>query len=340
MIKPLPGTVQVAGEYGAFSDGTECPVGRASASTLTCWPGRSEAGCESVASVAPSAADLTAIGNSTPDGFTGHEMLDGVGLIHMRGRVYDPAVGRFLSVDPIVRDAGASQSWNGYGYVEGRMLSARDPSGWSTEEIVVSATRDGGPGLRSNVSFGLDSYFRQLRAARAWTPASERQIDLGGWPVPLRVEEVVVVTGAPIPEPVPPPVTLASVDAEAPPSFGPIPPPRLPCETDVAILVNLTGTAVEPLVDLNIAVLATKTDRLSRAAACGFAYVGVGLALNDIYRGWDEGNNTRVAWGVMDLVASGASVNPLLAPVTSTYFMARFVVSMHQPAGQRSSCGP
>ena len=140
-----------------------------------------------------SAADLTAIGNSTPDGFTGHEMLDGVGLIHMGGRVYDPAVGRFLSVDPIVRDAGASQSWNGYGYVEGRMLSARDPSGWSTEEIVVSATRDGGPGLRSNVNFGLDSYFRQLRAAPPWTPgAVSRGACQGGSDCPPGLEEVVV----------------------------------------------------------------------------------------------------------------------------------------------------
>jgi RHS repeat-associated protein len=59
-------------------------------------------------------------------------MLDGVGLIHMAGRVYDPTVGRFLSVDPLVRDAAASQSWNGYGYVEGRVLSATDPSGWQT----------------------------------------------------------------------------------------------------------------------------------------------------------------------------------------------------------------
>jgi len=59
-------------------------------------------------------------------------MLDGVGLIHMAGRVYDPTVGRLLSVDPLVRDAAASQSWNGYGYVEGRVLSATDPSGWQT----------------------------------------------------------------------------------------------------------------------------------------------------------------------------------------------------------------
>ena len=82
-----------------------------------------------------SAADLTAIGNSTPDGFTGHEMLDGVGLIHMRGRVYDPTVGRFLSVDPIVRAVDASQSWNGYGYVEGRVASWTDPDGWSGRRL-------------------------------------------------------------------------------------------------------------------------------------------------------------------------------------------------------------
>jgi len=82
---------------------------------------------------APSAADLIAIGTTTPEGFTGHEMLDGVGLIHMNGRVYDPAVGRFLSVDPLVRDLGASQSWNGYGYVEGHVLSSTDPSGYDPQ---------------------------------------------------------------------------------------------------------------------------------------------------------------------------------------------------------------
>ncbi|KLN58859.1 hypothetical protein WH96_20785, partial [Kiloniella spongiae] len=36
----------------------------------------------------------------TPRGFTGHEHLDAVGIIHMNGRVYDPELGRFLSADP------------------------------------------------------------------------------------------------------------------------------------------------------------------------------------------------------------------------------------------------
>ena len=40
----------------------------------------------------------------TPRGraYTGHEMLDNVGLVHMNGRVYDPTLGRFLSADPLI----------------------------------------------------------------------------------------------------------------------------------------------------------------------------------------------------------------------------------------------
>ena len=58
----------------------------------------------------PTPAELAAIAATTRDGFTGHDMLDSVGLIHMRGRVYDPVIGRFLSVDPLVRDVTAAQS--------------------------------------------------------------------------------------------------------------------------------------------------------------------------------------------------------------------------------------
>jgi RHS repeat-associated protein len=37
----------------------------------------------------------------TNRGFTGHEHIDEMGLIHMNGRVYDPQIGRFLSTDPV-----------------------------------------------------------------------------------------------------------------------------------------------------------------------------------------------------------------------------------------------
>ncbi len=59
---------------------------------------------------------IVTIGNNsvTTRGFTGHEMLDAVGIIHMNGRIYDPSMGRFLQADPFVQDPTNSQSLNRY----------------------------------------------------------------------------------------------------------------------------------------------------------------------------------------------------------------------------------
>jgi len=67
----------------------------------------------------------------THRGFTGHEMLDNVGLVHANGRVYDPVLGRFLSVDPVFQFPTNTQSLNPYSYVLNNPLSATDPSGYS-----------------------------------------------------------------------------------------------------------------------------------------------------------------------------------------------------------------
>ncbi len=64
-------------------------------------------------------------------GFTGHEHLDEVGLIHMNGRVYDPTIGRFLQADPIIQDGYDGQNYNRYSYVVNNPLSLTDPSGFS-----------------------------------------------------------------------------------------------------------------------------------------------------------------------------------------------------------------
>lgn len=67
-------------------------------------------------------------------GFTGHEMLDEVGLIHMNGRVYDPTLGRFLSADPFIQDDWfGTQAFNRYSYVQNNPLSYTDPTGMITE---------------------------------------------------------------------------------------------------------------------------------------------------------------------------------------------------------------
>ncbi len=67
-------------------------------------------------------------------GYTGHEHLDNVTLIHMNGRVYDPQLARFTSPDPFVPAALYSQSYNRYAYVYNNPLKYIDPSGFRPEE--------------------------------------------------------------------------------------------------------------------------------------------------------------------------------------------------------------
>jgi RHS repeat-associated protein len=64
-------------------------------------------------------------------GFTGHQQLDDLGLIHMIGRVYDPIVGRFVSADPTVQAPGNGQSFNRYTYCMNNPLSLTDPTGYN-----------------------------------------------------------------------------------------------------------------------------------------------------------------------------------------------------------------
>jgi RHS repeat-associated protein len=80
----------------------------------------------------PSLANpITLIGFATDRGFTGHEMLDEVGFIHMNGRIYEAVSGRFLSPDPIVQAPFDLQNYNRYSYVMNNPLSFTDPTGYS-----------------------------------------------------------------------------------------------------------------------------------------------------------------------------------------------------------------
>ncbi len=75
----------------------------------------------------------------TKRGYTGHEMVDEVGVIHMNGRIYDPRLGRFLQADPFVQAPTDLQSYNRYAYVRNNPLNATDPSGYFLEMAVYWA---------------------------------------------------------------------------------------------------------------------------------------------------------------------------------------------------------
>lgn len=72
------------------------------------------------------AGTLTAL---TDRGYTGHEMMDEVGLINMNGRIYDPAIARFMSADPYVQSPMNTQSYNRYAYAFNSPMGYVDPSG-------------------------------------------------------------------------------------------------------------------------------------------------------------------------------------------------------------------
>ena len=75
-------------------------------------------------------AGYAALNSYTTRGFTGHEHVDDLGIIHMNGRIYDPKLGRFLQADPFVQSLTFSQSLNRYSYGFNNPLNGTDPSGY------------------------------------------------------------------------------------------------------------------------------------------------------------------------------------------------------------------
>ncbi len=71
-----------------------------------------------------------ALNRRTGNGFTGHEHLDDVGIVHMNGRIYDPRLGVFLQPDPLIQSPNNLQNYNRYGYCYNGPLNCSDPTGY------------------------------------------------------------------------------------------------------------------------------------------------------------------------------------------------------------------
>jgi len=67
-----------------------------------------------------------------PYGYTGQEQDSELGLVNMHGRIYDPAIGQFMSADPLIQ-APYSQGLNRFAYAFNSPLNYTDPSGFSAE---------------------------------------------------------------------------------------------------------------------------------------------------------------------------------------------------------------
>jgi RHS repeat-associated protein len=103
----------------------------------------------------------------------GHEHSPQFGLINMNGRMYDPVVGRMLSVDNFVQDGTSTQSFNRFSYVVNNPLKFTDPSGelfgfavtWTTNFVhgwFSTGTGRWGAGLRA-ANQGAENRFNLIK---------------------------------------------------------------------------------------------------------------------------------------------------------------------------------
>ncbi|MGV0925010.1 RHS repeat-associated core domain-containing protein [Empedobacter tilapiae] len=97
-------------------------------------------------------------------GYTGHEHLQSVGLIHMNGRLYDPLIRRFLSPDNFVQDPYNTQNFDRYTYVYNNPLIYSDPSGeWI--QIVIGAAIAIAAKIMANAIQGIPIWYGLGKAA-------------------------------------------------------------------------------------------------------------------------------------------------------------------------------
>ncbi|MGK3962803.1 RHS repeat-associated core domain-containing protein [Sorangium sp. So ce118] len=152
--------------------------------------------------------------SETTQGFTGHESDDELGLVNLKGRIYDPRIGRFLTTDPIVSVPFFGQSWNPYSYVLNNPLAYVDPGGF--QEALPE------DGARSPLPAGAEFTSEQLglppieielvlpvpgHEARSDADTNTMAAETGGAAPPIDVSTTGSASGY-----VPQPVTTAPID--------------------------------------------------------------------------------------------------------------------------------
>jgi len=65
-------------------------------------------------------------------GYTGHVNDPDTGLVYMQARYYDPAVGRFISTDPVGPSVGNPFNFNRFAYANNNPIDNMDPDGRCT----------------------------------------------------------------------------------------------------------------------------------------------------------------------------------------------------------------
>ena len=99
----------------------------------------------------------------TDHGYGDHESRDELGMIHMGGRTYDPALGQMMQADAVVQSPLNGQNYNRYAYVFNNPMSYTDPTGFVSEFANRHfSSFAGNSGSRSFSFFDLQGSLRKL----------------------------------------------------------------------------------------------------------------------------------------------------------------------------------
>ncbi|HUG15783.1 MAG TPA: RHS repeat-associated core domain-containing protein [Thermomicrobiales bacterium] len=80
---------------------------------------------------------LSSSGVSSTFGFTGELTDPTTGFVHLRARDYNPATGRFVSMDTVQPNAPGTQGYNRCAYVANNPARWTDPSGHSVGDVAT-----------------------------------------------------------------------------------------------------------------------------------------------------------------------------------------------------------
>lgn len=132
-------------------------------------------------------------------GFVGGTIDASTGLIHLGAREYDPTIGKFISVDPLI-DYTQPQQINGYAYANNSPVTLSDPSGLAPADC--SLTPDGcGPQTESNgdvdkAQSDVDNAALNVAGAEGQRYAASRHIKQAGKALIKIVRDILGVDAA------------------------------------------------------------------------------------------------------------------------------------------------
>ncbi|MDH0863144.1 RHS repeat-associated core domain-containing protein [Mitsuaria sp. GD03876] len=119
---------------------------------------------------------------ATDRGFTLHEHLEGLDLIHMNGRAFDPLLARFTSGDPKIADPLDAQSYDRYAYVSNKPLDASDPTGYQASYAFSWGAAGGGDSMLRSIGayIGINFSFGGGQGAAASSGNGQTTVAVGG----------------------------------------------------------------------------------------------------------------------------------------------------------------